>query len=52
LGASAADGVLHMVGPYLSEVEMPTVLSIAESVSGVRRVEYEPGYAPAFRFFR
>jgi len=52
LGASFADGVLRLEGPYLSEADRGTVLSIAASVPGVRRVEYEPGYAPAFRHSR
>jgi cytidylate kinase len=50
LGASAADGVLRVVGPYLSEDEAGTVRSIAGSISGVAKVDYEPGYAPAFRY--
>lgn len=48
LGASVAEGVLRVVGPYLSEAEMHTVLSMAGSIPGVRSVEYEWGYAPVF----
>lgn len=50
LGATAADGVVRLEGPYLSEDDHETVFSIASTVSGVRGVEYEPGYAPTFRF--
>ncbi len=50
LGATAADGVVRLEGPYLSEGDRETVFAIATTVPGVRGVEYEPGYAPAFRF--
>ena len=49
LGATVQDGVLRIEGPYLSDAEKNTVFSIVEPVPGVRGVEYEPGYAPAFR---
>ena len=52
LGASVQDGVLRLEGPYLADADKSVVLSIAGSVPGVRKVEYEPGYAPAFRYFR
>jgi len=48
LSAGMSDGRLHLVGPYLSEADMKTVLSIVRSVPGVGDVQYEPGYAPAF----
>jgi cytidylate kinase len=48
LSASVQDGQLRLVGPYLLDSDMRTVLSIAGSVPGVRDVRYEPGYAPAF----
>lgn len=48
LSASMSDGQLRLVGPYLPEADMKTVLSIAGAVPGVRSVEYEPGYASAF----
>lgn len=50
LGATTNDGVLRLEGPYLAEVDRGAVLSIAGSVPGVSSVEYEPGYAPAFRY--
>lgn len=48
MGASVTEGVLRIVGPYLPEAERRMVLSIAGSVPGVRKMEYSPGYAPAF----
>jgi hypothetical protein len=50
LGAAVNEGGLRLVGPYLADDSIRTVLSIAESVPGVHNVEYEPGYAPAFRY--
>lgn len=49
LDAVVNDGVLRIEGPYLSEAEKHTVISIVEPVPGVRGIKYEPGYAPAFR---
>lgn len=48
LGATLEKGVLRLTGPYLSEADMQTVLSITKSVPGVCKTEYEPGYAPVF----
>jgi len=48
LSASASVGRLRLVGPYLPDADMNTLLSIARSVPGVHDVEYEPGYAAAF----
>lgn len=50
LGATVSQGVLRLVGPFLSEADMEIVRSIAASVPGVGSVEYEPGYAPAFQY--
>jgi len=50
LGASLEQGVLRLVGPFLSDAELGVVKTIAGSVAGVDRIEYEPGYAPAFQF--
>lgn len=49
MGATVAEGVLRLVGPYLSDSEIQSVQTVAGSVAGVRKVEYEPGYTPAFR---
>jgi hypothetical protein len=50
ISAKVADGVLRLVGPYLSEWETSLVRSIAASVPGVDKIEYEPGYETAFRY--
>ncbi len=48
LAAGVEQGALRLVGPYLSKTDRQTALSVAEAVPGVRSVEYETGYAPAF----
>jgi hypothetical protein len=50
ISATVADGVLRLVGPYLSESEISLVRSIAASVPGIGKIEYQPGYEPAFRY--
>jgi hypothetical protein len=50
LGATVSRGILRLVGPYLSATDRGVVRSIAEQVPGIRDVEYEPGYTPAFRY--
>jgi cytidylate kinase len=50
IGAHAEQGIVSLVGPYLSEEERDAVLAIAAAVPGVVRAEYEPGYAPAFSY--
>lgn len=48
LGAAFAAGVLRLTGPYLGEGDLCTVQSVAGSVAGIDRIEYEPGYVPAY----
>jgi len=48
LGANASGNVLRLTGPLLADNEKRLVLSLAGAVPGVREVDYEPGYAPAF----
>ena len=43
------DGHIQLVGPYLDEPELETVMEIAKSVPGVGPMEYIPGYAPKFQ---
>jgi osmotically-inducible protein OsmY len=50
ISAKVTSGVLRLVGPYLSEWETSLVRSIAASVPGVGKIEYEPGYETAFRY--
>jgi len=50
IGASAAGGVVRLVGPFLPDDQMRIVLSVADSVPGVQGIEYQPGYEPAFRY--
>ncbi len=37
---------LRLIGPYLDDPELDTVIAIAKSVPGVDTVRYIPGYAP------
>jgi Cytidylate kinase-like family len=48
VGATATDGSVRLVGPYVPGDPLRAMLAAARSVPGVREVEYEPGYAPAF----
>lgn len=41
------DGV-RLIGPYLDDPEIETVIGIAKSVPGVDAIQYIPGYAPKF----
>ncbi len=50
LAATAADGAVRLVGPYLPGAALEQALSVARAVPGVRQVEYEPGYTPAFSY--
>ncbi len=50
INAVASEGAVRLIGPYLARDPMRTVLAIAGAVPGVREVEYEPGYAPAFGY--
>ncbi len=45
-------GAIQLVGPYLDEAELSTVMEIAQSVSGVTDIQYAPGYAPKFQIDR
>ncbi len=49
VSATVKNGVLRLVGPYLSDAEVANVRSIAGSATGIRQVEYEPGYVTAFQ---
>ncbi len=42
------DKTIHLIGPYLEETELATVIEVAKSVPGVDDVCYSPGYAPMF----
>jgi hypothetical protein len=48
--ASVSGGVLRLVGPYIPDAELRVLLSAVPQLAGINSVEYEPGYAPAFRF--
>jgi len=49
MGATAEGGRVRLEGPYLEAALLATTLDIARSVAGVVHVDYQPGYAPAFR---
>jgi cytidylate kinase len=42
------DDGIRLIGPYLDDPELETVIEIAKSVPGVDTVQYVPGYAPKF----
>lgn len=48
VGATAEDGRVILEGPYLDESDRSNILSIARTVPGVKEVQYNEGYAPAF----
>lgn len=48
VGATAEDGRVLLEGPYLDESNRSNVLSIARTVPGVTKVQYNEGYAPTF----
>jgi cytidylate kinase len=50
MGASAKEGHVLLEGPYLDEAVLGSVMTTARAVPGVATVDYEPGYAPAFKF--
>ncbi len=50
MGATVTDGHLRLEGPYLDDDLLAKVRTIAGAVSGVLDVDYQPGYAPAFKF--
>jgi cytidylate kinase len=49
MGATAEGGHVRLEGPYLEGALLGKTLDIARSVPGVEHVDYQPGYAPAFR---
>jgi len=46
ISAIASGGTVELKGPYLDDAEKSLVLDIAASVPGIKRLDYEPGYAP------
>jgi len=50
MGATSDGGRVRLEGPYLDEPARRRVLDIARAVAGVAEVDYQPGYAPAFKF--
>lgn len=50
MAAVVSNGDVRLVGPYLASGPLGAVLAVAERVPGVRKVEYEPGYPPAFSY--
>ena len=40
------DGDIQLIGPYLDEPELETVIEVAKAVPGVHDVVYIPGYSP------
>ncbi len=50
VSARARKGSILLEGPYLEDSRLEHVLDVAASVSGVKAVEYQPGYAPSMSF--
>jgi Cytidylate kinase-like family len=50
IGATAVRGHVALEGPYLDQAVLESVLVTARAVPGVSGVDYQPGYAPAFKF--
>ncbi len=50
MGATVKSGHLRLEGPYLDDALLETVRGIVQAVPGVAEIEYQPGYAPAFKF--
>jgi hypothetical protein len=50
VSARGSGGNVLLEGPYLEEARLERVKDIAGSVSGVKAVEYQPGYAPSMAF--
>ena len=50
MGATVTSGRLRLEGPYLDDALLEKVRAIAGAVPGVTDVDYQPGYAPAFKF--
>jgi cytidylate kinase len=50
IGATFEEGNLRLLGPYLDPPDLERVIELSRTIPEVRNVDYEPGYAPAFRF--
>ena len=50
MGATVTGGHLRLEGPYLDDALLEKVRAVADTVTGVTDVDYQPGYAPAFKF--
>jgi cytidylate kinase len=50
MGATVTGGHLRLEGPYLDDELLDKVRGIAGGIDGVLDVDYQPGYAPAFKF--
>lgn len=42
-----SDGI-SLVGPYIEDSELTTIIKIVQTVSGTQRIRYSPGYASKF----
>jgi hypothetical protein len=41
------DGI-HLIGPYIEDTELETIMEIVQTVSGTLNVQYSPGYLSKF----
>jgi cytidylate kinase len=48
INAEVGEGGIRLIGPYLEDSELETVLNIARTIPGVQDINYTPGYAHQF----
>lgn len=48
INAEVGDDGIRLIGPYLEDSELETVLEVAGTISGNRHLHYTPGYAHRF----
>ena len=46
--ADVQDDGIRLIGPYIEDAELATILEIVQTVSGTRNVQYSPGYLSKF----
>jgi Cytidylate kinase-like family len=48
ISAKVDENGAQLIGPYLEDSELETVLEVARTIPGVKDLQYTPGYAPKF----
>jgi cytidylate kinase len=52
ISAAVQNNGIRLIGPYIEDSELATVMEIVQTVSGTTNVRYEPGYASKFEIDR